>query len=210
LKGINLLDCFKKHGGDDLQGHQFALESDLSFKNVLFGNDADIRLGDNKLVRNGKLDLKNNNTFIENIWNKINNGLGTFFSIYSIGDRDNDSVTITNDGGITPVKESWKDNIRPYIATVWEKGDVEKNRKYSIMAIPGQDTYPDIDGNGSISVYTGNLQYAPVPILGVKYNEGISGLNCAYVEDNEKQTYILQEAYNKKTQDFTRYCNFAS
>ena len=214
LKGINLLDCFKH--GDDLQGHQFALEPDLSFKNVLFGNDADIRLGDNKLIRNGKLDLKNNNTFIENIWNKINNGLGTFFSIYSIGDRDNDSVTITNDGGITPVKDSWKDNIRPILGNIWKKGDLEKNKKYSIMAIPAQDSYPDIDGNGTINVYTyvNNTywyrQYAPVPILGVKYNEGISGLNCAYVEDNEKQTYILQEAYNKTNQNFTKYCNFAS
>ena len=214
LKGINLLDCFEH--GDDLQGHQFALEPDLSFKNVLFGNDADIRLGDNKLIRNGKLDLKNNNTFIENIWNKINNGLGTFFSIYSIGDRDNDSITITNDGGITPVKDSWKDNIRPILGDIWKKGDLEKNKKYSIMAIPAQDSYPDIDGNGTINVYTyvNNTywyrQYAPVPILGVKYNEGISGLNCAYVEDNEKQTYILQEAYNKTNQNFTKYCNFAS
>ena len=197
-----------------LYGCKLQLNTDLNFKGIELGDgkgNVDASINQTGYLSSQKIDVKTDNTFKENIWNKICNGLGTFFSIYFMAGRSNqDCIGPSNDTGQTLVKQEWRDNLRPYI-----KQTGEYTGEYQLMCVSNKDNdkaFPTISKD-YISLW--EQQAMPVPILGVKYNDSLTALNCAYMERvfENNQCTLYQEAYYKNEASsniFTKYCNFAS
>ena len=211
LQAINLDQVTWDSNGGGLFGSKLYLNTgDITFTDVELGwNKGDVEAKiEPDYIYSQKRDVKTDNQFREQIWDKICNGLGTFFNIYFLAhNTEQDCIGVTNSTGLTKVSEYWRDNLRPFIRqTGYYTGP------YQLMCVPVYDDdndYPTVWENG-IRVY--RQEAAPVPILGVKYKESLTALNCAYVEkvNNWGDTVILQEAYTKNKKLFTEYCNFAS
>ena len=182
-------------------------ESAMSFDCAL-GNDDKYGFSTSNRVVN----VSNDVDFIDKIWGNASPRLGLFFPVFLGGygsnmDKGTDYYNAVNGSANSYANVTKWQGLRSWVNNRFPEDKTTNNSLLTLGAF-------DIDGDGDFSNVTNQTT---ISFLGMKYKEGMTVLNSAFVDSYDGENGFLQkdlrkhsfDAYGEHMYDFSYYDNFA-
>lgn len=177
-------------------------ESAMSFDCALEDDDPHGFHANNRVIN-----VSNDVDFIDKIWGNAAPRLGLFFPVFLGGWDKTDTYQAINGSANSYANVTKWQGLRSWVHNMFPSNPTANNSLLTYDAF-------DIDGEGDFSNVNSKTA---ISFLGMKYREGMTVLNSAFVDSYDATNGFLQkdlrkhtfDEYGEKMYDFSYYDNFA-